>query len=343
MFEGAKLAADNVNNNGGLLGKKIELVRYDDQNDPNESQKGLYNLISEGVELVIGPLSSTCTGALVDIANDEEIVMITGTATNDALDTEDNYVFRTCYKDSFQGAIGAAYAYQLGIRKAGIIYCASDTYSKGLADSFEAACARYGVEIAAKESTPSLTYTEYTNQFQAMINSGAELVYTPYYYDVIGPYVINQGRAAGFEGIIMGADGYDGTLDYIVKGSNLADFNGVYWNNHFDPASDNETVQQFVSVYQETYNGKTPNALSALSYDSMLVFAKAIETAGAEDAESVRDVLADTSVVYEGVTGTFSLDETGAAAKGATILEFYYDEAEDAVKVKPIDVITELP
>lgn len=342
MYEGASMAAEEITASG-VLGKALEIVKYDDQNDPNESLNGFYNLISQGIDLIIGPLSSTCTGAIIDAANDEEVVLLTGTATNDALDTEDNYVFRACYLDSFQGAISAAYAYQLGLKKVGVIYCASDTYSKGLYDSFREACDKYGIEIVAAESTPSLDYTEYTNQFQSMIDKGAELVFTPYYYDVIGPYVVNQGRAAGYMGIIMGTDGFDGTTDYIVPGSNLDDFNNVYWNNHFDPDSESENVQIFVGNYREKYNGKTPNALSALSYDVVLMYADAIKRAGSADADSVRDALADPDAVYECITGTFSLDASGAAVKGATILSFYHDAETDTVKSKPIDFITELP
>ena len=343
MYEGATLAAKEINEAGGVLGCDLEIVKYDDQNDPNESLNGFYNLYSEGIELMIGPLSSTCTGAIVDAANDEGVVLLTCTATNDALDMEDNYIFRTCYLDSFQGAIGAAFCYQNGYNKVGAIYCASDTYSKGLYDSFAAACEKYGVEVVATESTASLDYTEYSNQFTAMVDAGAEVVYCPYYYDVIGPYVVNQARAAGFTGIILGTDGFDGVPGYIVPGSNLDDFNNVYWNNHFDPASENEIVKSFVERYGAAYEGKIPNALSVLPYDAVYMYARALERAGSADVEAVRDALADTSAVYECVTGTFSLDENGAPQKGATMLSFYHDPETDTVITIPVGFIDELP
>ena len=343
MYEGATLAAKEINEKGGVLGCELEIVKYDDMNDPNESLNGFNSLYMDGVELMIGPLSSTCTAQIVDAANNEGVVLLTATATNDALDTEDNYVFRSCYLDSFQGAIGAAFAYQQGYKKVGVVYCASDTYSKGLGDSFIAACEKYGVEIVAVESTATLDYTEYTNQFLAMVNAGAELVYCPYYYDVIGPYVVNQARAAGFNGIILGADGFDGVPDYVVPGSNLDDFNNVYWNNHFDPTAESEMVQNFVANFKAAYNDKTPNALCVLPYDGVYILASAIERAGAADAESVREALADTSAVYECVTGTFNLDETGAAAKGAAFFSFYHEPGSDVVTTIPIGAINELP
>ncbi len=344
MWEGATLAAKEINEKGGLLGgAQLEIVKYDDQNDPNESLNGFYNLYSQGIDIIVGPLSSTCTGAIVDAANSEEVILMTCTATNDALDTEDNYIFRSCYLDSFQGAIGAAFAKQQGYKKVGVVYCASDTYSKGLFDSFNAACTEYGIEVAAVESTPSLDYTEYTNQFLAMVNANVEMVYTPFYYDVIGPYLVNQARAAGYTGVILGADGFDGVPGYIVAGSNLDDFNNVYWDNHFDSASDDPTVQSFVTAFSAAYNGKIPNALNVLPYDGVYMLANAIERAGSADVDAVREALSDTSAVYECVTGTFSLDETGAPKKGAAILSFYHEAGSDEVTTIPIGVITELP
>ena len=339
MYEGATMAAKEINEAGGVLGCDLEIVKYNDQGEPSLSKEGFDTLYSEGIEIIIGPLSSPCTKAVVDKANEEEVVLMTCTATNDAIDTEDNYVFRSCYQDSFQGAIGAAFCAQEGYTKVGVVYCASDTYSKGLGDSFIRHCEEKGIEIVEIQSTASFDYTEYTNQFIAMVNAGAEVVYCPYYYDVIGPYLVNQARAAGYTGIILGADGFDGTTDLIVRGSNLDDFNGVYFNNHFDPTSELPIVKTFVEAYEAEYNGKVPNALSVLPYDAVKILAKAIENAGSADAQSVRDALADTSVVYECVTGTFSLDETGAAKKGSTIFALQHEEGADSVSVVPLTVI----
>ena len=85
-----------------------------------------------------------------------------------------------------------------------MVYCAADTYSKGLYDSFAAAAETYGLTVKAVESTASLDVQDYTNQFAAMASSGVQFVYAPYYYDVIGPYIVTQARAAGYTGIIMG-------------------------------------------------------------------------------------------------------------------------------------------
>ncbi len=333
------LAVSEINAAGGINGQQITVINTDDQFDPTETLNAFNSLVSQGVGLIVGSVTSGCTSAITGAANEEGVVLLTPSATADTITTEDDYVFRACYADGFQGAIAAYYAKQAGYTDVGVVYCAADTYSKGLYDSFSAAAATYGLNIKAVESTASLDVQDYTNQFAAMASSGVQFVYAPYYYDVIGPYIVTQARAAGYNGIIMGADGYDGTPDYVVEGADLTAFNNVYWTNHYDPADTDPAVQKFVAAYQAKFNS-TPNAISALAYDAVYMYKAAIEKAGSADPKAVRDALADTSVVYTGVTGVFSLDKSGTPAKGAAILSFASDGT--SVTTKLVDVIKEL-
>lgn len=318
---GIELAVEEINAAGGILGRQVKVITTDDQGDPTECLNAFNSLVAQGVGLVIGSATSGCTSAITDAANEEEVCLISPTATADSLTTEDDYIFRACYADSFQGAIAAAYAKKSGCEKVGVVYCAADVYSKGLYDSFSTACAGYGVEVAAAESTASMDVQDFTNQFAAMVTAGVDLVYAPFYYDVIGPYIVPQARAAGYDGIIMGADGYDGVPDYVVEGADLSAFNGIYWTNHYYPGDTSEKVTSFVSAYEAKF-GSTPSAFSATGYDCVYMYKAAIEAAGTDEASAVRDALADTSAVYECVTGTFSLDSSGTPVKGAAIISF---------------------
>ena len=340
IVNGVNLAVEEINAAGGVLGSQIQVVNADDQGDPTECMNVFNSLVSQGVGLIVGSCTSSCTSAITDSANEEEVCLTSPSSTADSITTEDDYVFRACYADSFQGAIAAAYAKQAGYSKVGVVYCAADTYSKGLYDSFSAACEKYGVEVAAVESTASMDVQDYTNQFASMVNAGVDLVYAPYYYDVIGPYLVTQARAAGYTGIIMGADGYDGAPSYVVEGADLTAFNDVYWTNHYDPADESELVQDFVKAFQDKY-GETPMAMSALAYDCVYMYKTAIEAAGSADAAAVRDAMADTSLTYECVTGTFTLDESGTPVKGATIVSFASEGSE--VTTTLVDVVKELP
>lgn len=340
VVNGTDLAVKQINEAGGVIGKQIVLDHADDQFDPTECLNAFNTLVSRGNRLVIGSVTSGCTSAITDSANEEEVVLITPVATADSITTEDDYIFRSCYADSFQGAIAAAYAKQSGHTSVGVVYCAADTYSKGLYDSFAAACEKYGVSVDAVESTASMDVQDYTNQFTSMVKAGVDLVYCPYYYDVIGPYLVTQARAAGYEGIIMGADGYDGTQDYVPDGADLTAFNNVYWTNHFDSSDPSEKTQDFVNAYKEAY-GTDPVAYAALGYDCVLMLQNAIERAGTDDPAAVRDALADTSAEYDCVTGTFHLDETGTPAKGASIIAYTSDGS--SIQTELVDTVTSLP
>lgn len=162
------LAVEEINAAGGVLGTTLEVVSADDQGDPTECQNAFNSLVTQGVGLIVGSVTSSCTSAITDAANEEEVCLMSPSSTADSITTEDDYVFRACYADSFQGAIAAAYAKQSGLARVGVVYCAADTYSKGLYDSFSAACEKYGVEIAAVESTASMDVQDYTNQFASM-------------------------------------------------------------------------------------------------------------------------------------------------------------------------------
>ena len=340
IVTGADLAVEQINASGGILGHEVELIKTDDQSDPTECLNAFNSLVAQGVGLIVGSATSGCTSAITDAANEEEICLLAPTATADSITTEDDFIFRACYADSFQGAIAAAYAKQSGYAKVGVVYCAADVYSKGLYDSFSAACAKYGIEVVDAQSTASLDVQDYTNQFAAMVKAGVDFVYAPFYYDVIGPYVVPQARAAGYTGIIMGADGYDTTPDYVVDGADLTAFNKVSWTNHYDPSDTSEKVSSFVKAYEAKY-GSIPSAFSATGYDCVYMYKAAIEAAGSYESTAVRDALADTSAVYECVTGTFSLDETGTPVKGAAIISFESDGS--SVTSKLVDVVTELP
>lgn len=187
IVTGVDLAVEEINAAGGILGRPVEVIKTDDQSDPTECLNAFNSLVSQGVGLIIGSATSGCTSAITDAANEEEVCLLSPTANADSITTEDDYIFRACYADSFQGAIAAAYAKQAGYEKVGVVYCAADVYSKGLFDSFSSAAAEYGVEVVVSESTASLDVQDYTNQFTSMVTAGVDFVYAPFYYDVIGP------------------------------------------------------------------------------------------------------------------------------------------------------------
>ena len=341
---GVEMAIDEINAAGGVTLSdgtyQLAVDVRDDQGDTTECLNAMNALISEGIGLVIGSATSGCTAAITSVANSEGVVLITPSGTADSLTTSMGYVFRTCFRDSFQGELAAQYAADQGYTRVGIVYCSADTYSSGLRDAFTAACEDLGIDIVAEESVATMTEVDYTNQFNQMVSAGAELVFTPFYYDVMGPYLIPQARSVGFDGVLLGADGVDNTETTIPDGADLSAYNNVMFVNHYSTELATSDVSvSFVENYESIY-GESPNNFDALAYDAVYVLKDAMEDAGSADAASVQASLADTSKVYEVSTGTFSFDDTGTPIKSGVLMGYQYDEATDSVQKISIETLS---
>lgn len=343
VANGVNLAVEQINESGGIeiggTAYQLAIESKDDQGDSTECLNAMNSLISDGIQLVIGSATSGCTSAITSVANSEGVVMITPSGTADSLTTSMDYVFRTCFRDSFQGELAAQYAKDSGYTKVGIVYCSGDTYSAGLRDAFTASCGEKGIEVVAEESVASMAEVDYSNQFNKMVAAGAELVFTPFYYDVMGPYLVPQARQAGFDGVLLGCDGVDNTETTIPNGMDLSVYNNLMFVNHYaTELSTSDISKKFVENYEAKY-GETPNNFDALGYDAVLVYKAAIESAGAFDAAAVQAALADTSVVYECASGTFSFDETGTPIKTGVLMGYSYAEGDTAVTKNAIQTL----
>lgn len=332
---GVKLAIEEINAAGGVTlsdgAHQLAVETKDDQGDATECVNAMNALILDGIQLVVGSATSGCTSAITSIANSEGVVMITPSGTADSLTTAMDYVFRTCFRDSFQGELAAQYALDEGYTKVGVVYCSADTYSAGLRDAFIAACADRGLDVVAEESVATMTEVDYTNQFNKMVAAGAELVFTPFYYDVMGPYLVPQARSAGFTGVLLGGDGVDSTETTIPDGADLSVYNDVYFVNHYSTElATSDVSKNFIESYEAKY-GETPNNFDALAYDAVYVYKAAMEACGASDAASVQAALADTSAAYDSTCGTFSFDETGTPIKNGVLMGYSYKDGDSAV------------
>jgi branched-chain amino acid transport system substrate-binding protein len=317
--DGMELAFDEINANGGVLGKQIQVIKYDDKGDATESANAFNKLDGEGVCAVLGPVTSGVCAAVAPLANEVGLVMLTATGTADTLTTSDDYVFRACFADSYQGYKAAQFAAQeLGVKDVAILYASGDAYSAGLCDAFEAAAGEYGLNIVAKEGSATTGDTDFSAQLTTIAASGAEALFAPYYYGAVGPYIVPQAREAGFSGPIIGGDGYDGTLNVMLEDKSI--YNDIYFTNHYAQEDPSDVVQNFVSSFSEKYSTDYLNAFSALGYDAAYMIAQAIEEAGTTDRAAIRDAVA--AINFSGVTGSFTLDETGTPLKSVPIITF---------------------
>ena len=317
---GIKLAIDEINAAGGVLdGRPLEVIAYmDDKGDSTEGANAFNKLVSDGAKAILGSVTSGVTAGLATLADAEGMLLLTPTATADTVTDGVKGVFRACFRDSFQGEVAAKLAAKLGVTKIGILYASGDTYSAGLYEAFKAAAATLGLEIVATESSSSTSDTDYTTQLTNIIASGAELIFAPYYYDAIGPYIVPQAREAGFTGYFVGADGWDGTQNTMVEDKSL--YNNCFYTNHYAPDDPSELVQGFVTKYTETFGAESLTALAALGYDAAYMLKDAINAAGSDDTAAIIDAMYGIS--FAGVTGTFTLDESGTPQKAAPVIQY---------------------
>jgi branched-chain amino acid transport system substrate-binding protein len=321
VSNGIKLAVEEINAAGGVLGgRPLEVIAYmDDKADSTEGANAFNKLVADGAKAIIGSVTSGVTAGLATLATEQNMLLLTATATNDSITGPDKpTVFRACYKDSFQGANAAKLAVDLGVKKVAVLYASGDPYSAGLYESFKAASAELGLELVATESSSGVADTDYTAQLTNIAASGAELIFAPYYYDTIGPYIVPQARAAGFTGYMAGADGWDGTIATMVEDKSL--YNKCFFVNHYSPDDPSEKVQSFVKAYSDKFSKESLNALAPLAYDSVYMLAQAINAAGTDDTAAI--VAAMKGMSFVGVTGSFTLDETGTPIKPVAFIEF---------------------
>ena len=315
--KGFELAVSEINAKGGINGKKVKLESMDDKGDATEASNAYNKLAGDNnVLAVAGPTISATTAAVAPLADQSKLVAIAPAATSDSIETG-NYLFRTCFKDSYQGEVAARFAAEnLKVKKVAVLYGTGDPYSSGVGEAFAKAAEKLGLEVVDKESSSSADDTEYSAQLQKIQASGAELLYAPYYYSVAGPYIIPQARSVGFEGYVMGPDGYDG----LKLTGDKSQYNKTYYTTHYSADDNTNTkVQDFIKSYKSKNNAE-PNTFAALGYDTIYMIKQAIEKAG-ENAtrEDVRNAVA--GMTFDGVTGKFTMDKSGSPTKSVTVLE----------------------
>ena len=329
--KGFELAVSEINAKGGINGKKVKLESMDDKGDATEASNAYNKLAGDNnVLAVAGPTISATTAAVAPLADQSKLVTIAPAATSDSIETG-NYLFRTCFKDSYQGEIAAKFAAEtLKVKKVAVLYGTGDPYSSGVGKAFAAAAKKAGLDVVAEENSSSADDTEYSSQLQKIQAAGAEFLYAPYYYSVAGPY-IPQARSVGYKGYVMGPDGYDG----LKMTDDKSLYNKVLYTTHYSPDdTSNAKVQDFIKSYKKANKNADPNTFTALGYDSVYMMKQAIEKAGKNATrEGVRNAIAGMS--FEGVTGNFTLDKKGSPKKSVVVLELKDGKPQYKTTIQP--------
>lgn len=323
---GAMLYIDQLNANGGINGKTINVLEYDDKGDGIEAMNAFNLAMDRGATAVIGSVLTGATTTLAETTYSLNVPQITASATAAGVTVMEDgevrtNVFRACFIDPFQGEKMADYAYEkLNAKTAAILYQSGSDYSEGLKDAFIAKAGELGIQVLSTEG-----FAEGDKDFNAQMTKIAgqnpDVVFMPIYYGEAGT-AITQGRQAGLTAVVLGGDGWGSVKNYATA----EDLEGSVYCSGYAPGS--EPVAQFEADYEEAYGETVPNMFAPLAYDAAMLMCealKAAEDAGLEAGtpeymQAVIEALAATDGL-EGITGAYTFDEFNNPIKSAAMIE----------------------
>ncbi|WP_017756710.1 ABC transporter substrate-binding protein [Calidifontibacillus oryziterrae] len=337
IAQGLELAVEEINEGGGIDGKQLEVVKVDNKSDAAEATNAAIKLTSQDkVTAIIGAATSGNTVAQAQIANDTNTILLTpsGTSPNVTVNEDgsvNDYVYRICFIDPFQGTVAANFAAnELKVKNAAIFADSASDYAKGLAASFKETFEAAGGTIVSEEAYVAKD-TDFRSTLTRIKSKNPEFVFIPGYYEEVG-LIIKQAREMGITVPFMGADGWDSPK--LVELAGAEALNNSFITNHYSSEDPDETIQNFVTKFQEKYEGKSPDAFNALGYDSAYLLADAIKRAGSTEPAAIKDALAATTDLSL-VTGIVTIDENHNPVKSATVLEYVDGKQVFKTKVNP--------
>jgi branched-chain amino acid transport system substrate-binding protein len=313
---GVKLAADEINAAGGVLGRKIRVVAEDDQGRADEAASVVTKLItSDNVIALIGENSSNQSLAAAPIAQQAGVPMISPSSTNPNVTKKGDFIFRVCFTDPYQGkALAAFVRNELKLTDAAVLKDVKNDYSVGLAEFFSKELVANGGRVIA-EQTYSGGDADFRPQLNAIRAAKPQVIFIPGFYTDVGQIAI-QARELGLNVPLVGGDGWDSPSVIEIGGKSI---DGSYFSDHYFVGDSRPLVQNFVNTIKQKI-GKNPEATAALGYDAMKILAQAMTRAGSLDKKKIRDEIAKTEN-YDGVSGMITMGPDRDPIKPVAIIK----------------------
>lgn len=326
VMNAARIAVDEINAAGGVNGYQLEFNPQDDEHDPEKSVNAYNTLKDWGMQLLLGTVTSApCIAVEAEASTDNMFLLTPSGSAVDCISGEN--AFRVCFADPDQGTASAQYIGENGLaQKVAVIYDSSDVYSSGIYDTFVAEAANQPFEIVATAAFTADSKTDFSVQLQQAKDSGADLVFLPFYYNEAS-LVFTQAAGMNFAPKWFGVDGMDGILSG-VEGFDTSLAEGVMLLTPFSADAEDDLTKNFVSKYNELYND-TPNQFAADAYDGVYIMKAALEKAGCTPdmaASDICDALKPvmTEITVDGLTGsgmTWSADGEPSKSPKAVMIE----------------------
>jgi len=329
--EGSKYAAqmwlEDIEKAGGLnvggTKYKVELVIEDNESKAESAVKANTKMITEDEVLaIVGPQASSQAVPAGDVANNYHTPMISPWSTNPNTTKDRPYVFRGCFLDPFQGPVVANFVKeQFGFTKAAVLFDVASDYPKGLSEFFKKAWEDINGpgSVVAYESFTTKD-TDFSSQLTKIINSGAQFLFTPQYYNEVA-LIVKQAHELGWKNPIVGSDSWGSAETVTLCGP---DCYGLFFSTHYAAAGATGATKAFIDRYTKKY-GYVPDDVAALTWDSIRLVQQAIQDTGKitgnikKDREAVRNALAKIKN-FKGITGDMTFTEEGDPKKCAVIV-----------------------
>jgi branched-chain amino acid transport system substrate-binding protein len=326
---GIQLAFKERNAAGGVKGKQVRLITYDNQGKPQESVTAVTRLIDQDkVVAVLGEVASSRSLAGAPVCQRKGVPMITPSSTNPDVTEVGNMISRVCFIDPFQGLVGAKFAREnLKFTKAATLYNRAQAYSSGLNSNFVESFKKLGGQVLTEQA-----YSDGDNDFSAQLSSirekSPDFIYVPgYYTEVVN--IARQARRLGITAPLIGGDGWD-SEELKNAGDSL---NNCYFSNHYSHEDTRPEVQEFVAKYKAEY-GKVPDGLAALGYDAARLLFDAMDRAPSLSGKDLAAAINSTKN-FPGVTGNITIDSHRNATKDAVMLEVVNGVPKYKATIKP--------
>lgn len=315
--QGAEFAIQEINQKGGIKGKKVQLIIKDNKSDTAESATITSNLASKGVLAIVGPATTGNTKAAIPNLLHSQIPAITPSATDDTVTfyngKKQDYIFRSCFQNRLQGTVLAKFAStQLHAKKVVLIGDNSNEYAVGLADAFKKT---YKGQIVAEEN-----FVTGDKDFQAILtkvkHKTFDTLYIPGYYNEAS-LIIKQARELGIHQAILGADGFSDPA--LVRIAGTKNMSNVYYSNHYSTKTNvNTRAQAFLTAFEKKYH-HAPGTFQALSYDAVYMLKEAMEKTNNLNSIEIKNQLSQLKN-FEGVTGYMTMDKKHNPRKDVAII-----------------------
>jgi branched-chain amino acid transport system substrate-binding protein len=329
--EGTKFAARmwlaDIKATGGLkVGEKtyqVELIIEDNESKAESAVKANTKMITEDeVLVIIGPQASKQAVPAGEVANNYKTPMITPWSTNPDTTKDRPYVFRGCFLDPFQGPVLANFiTEEFGFKKAAVLYDVASDYPKGLAEFFKKAWEDlHGVGSVVAFESFTTKDADFSSQLTKIIRSGAEVLFTPQYYNEVA-LIVQQAHELGWNKPIVGSDSWGSAETVELCGK---DCYGLFFSTHYAAAGATGATKAFIDRYEKEY-GYVPDDVAALTWDAFGIVQEAIQACGKltgnieKDRQCVRDAMARIKK-FEGITGQMTFTEDGDPIKCAVIV-----------------------